>query len=216
MNSRAATQAITSEVSARTRAFLPDTARSKYLVALAAVIAINAVMFIVELAYGVRANSLVLLADAWDFLLDAGTYTLSLWAVLAGAEASRRAAQIKAICLLTLGIGIIASAVYGALFPRIPDAATVGWVSIAALAANLSAVAILAAWRDGDANMRSVWLCSRNDAVRNLGMLISAALVAATGSHWPDVMLAAAIGLLFVHSAVEVYNRAQAEEQTSA
>jgi Co/Zn/Cd efflux system component len=175
------------------------------------VIAINAGMFLVEFGAGALAGSLALQADSLDFAMDAATYGLSL-AVLGMAPATRaRVALLKAASL-----GVVAAWVLGAALWRVfvegrPEPVTMGAVAIAAAAANLAAVGLLWRWREGDANIHSVWLCSRNDALGNLFVLLAAVGVFGTGTRWPDLGVAAVMAALFLNTSLGVGRRALAE-----
>lgn len=180
------------------------------------VIAINAGMFAVEMLAGAAAHSQALKADALDFIGDAATYGLSLWVIGKPLIWRANAALVKAGSLFVMGGFILALALYRAFFETEPDATLMGSVAILALAANLASVVILMRWREGDANVRSVWLCSRNDAIGNVAVFGSAGLVAFTGTHWPDVMVAAGMAGLFVWSAMQILSKALAERRHAA
>lgn len=180
------------------------------------VIAINAAMFVVEMAAGAAARSQALKADALDFIGDAATYGLSLWVIGKPAAWRANAALLKAASLFLMGGAILALALYRAVFAAAPDAAVMGGIAILALAANLVSVLILMRWRNGDANVRSVWLCSRNDAIGNIAVFGSAGLVALTGTHWPDVIVALLMAGLFVSSAVQILTQALGERRQAA
>ncbi|MEP3074482.1 cation transporter [Maricaulis sp.] len=177
------------------------------------VIAINAGMFAVEMLAGAAARSQALKADALDFIGDAATYGLSLWVIGKPLIWRANAALVKAGSLFVMGGFILALAIYRAVFETEPDATVMGSIAILALAANLASVVILMRWREGDANVRSVWLCSRNDAIGNIAVFGSAGLVAFTGTHWPDVIVAAGMAGLFVWSAMQILSRALAERR---
>ncbi|WP_237213932.1 cation transporter [Falsiroseomonas oryziterrae] len=175
------------------------------------VIAVNAAMFLVEFVGGALAGSLALQADSLDFAMDAATYGLSLAVIGLSPVTRARAALLKAASL-----GLIAAWVLGAAFWRIfvegrPEPITMGAVAIAAAAANLLSVALLWRWREGDANVRSVWLCSRNDALGNLLVLVAALGVFGTGTRWPDLIVAAAMAALFLNTSLGTARRALAE-----
>ncbi len=179
--------------------------------ALVAVIIINAAMFVVEMVFGAAAASQALKADALDFLADAATYGLSLWAIGRSVETRARAARFKAWTLVIMGLGILGLALYRAVFSVSPQAELMGGIALLALLANLVSVAILLKWRNGDANVRSVWLCSRNDAIGNIAVFVSAGLVFLSGTHWPDVIVAAIMAGLFLSSAVQILRQADRE-----
>ena len=173
---------------------------------------VNAAMFFVELAAGYRSGSVSLLADAIDFAGDAANYAVSL-AVLAAALPWRaRAAQLKAICMIGFGLFVLSRALWGAWTGAIaPDASTMGVISVLALGANISVAWMLYAFREGDANMRSVWLCSRNDALGNLAVMAAALGVAGTRTAWPDLAVAAVMAALALQGGWSVLRQAQGE-----
>ena len=177
------------------------------------VIAINAVMFGAEMVAGAAAQSQALKADALDFGADAATYALSLFVIGRPLIWRANAALAKAGSLMLMGAMILALALYRAVFATEPNATLMGGIAIAALIANLASVAILVRWRNGDANVRSVWLCSRNDAIGNVAVFVSAGLVAVSGTHWPDIVVAVLMAGLFLSSAVQIFHKAIAERR---
>lgn len=171
----------------------------------------NALMFLVEIVAGLRAGSLSLLADAVDFGGDALNYGVSL-AVLGTALAWRaRAALLKALCMMGFGLFILGGAVWSALRGDLPDAATMGAVGLLALVVNVAVAWMLYAFREGDANMRSVWLCSRNDAISNLAVMLAALGVFGTGSAWPDLLVAGLMAALALQGGWLVLRQARSE-----
>lgn len=166
---------------------------------------VNAAMFCVEVVGGLKADSVSLLADAVDFFGDAFNYGLSL-AVLALAPAWRsRVALLKGMTMGFYGLLVLGRALWAALEGSAPDSALMGWVGLLALVANLSVAVLLYAWRDGDANMRSVWLCTRNDAIGNVAVLLAALGVFGTGSAWPDIgvaLLMAGLGMVAARTVI--------------
>ncbi len=172
---------------------------------------VNAAMFAVELFAGFQAGSLSLLADAIDFAGDALNYGVSL-AVLASALAWRaRAALLKAVSMMGFGVYILGQAVWSLWHGEVPAALTMGAVALLALAANVGVATLLYAFREGDANMRSVWLCSRNDAIGNLAVMMAALGVFGTGSAWPDLLVAALMAGLALHGGWSVLGQAREE-----
>ena len=172
---------------------------------------VNVVMFLVEVVAGWSAGSLSLLADAVDFVGDAINYAVSL-AVLASALAWRaRAAVLKAVSMMGFGLYVLGAAVWSVWNGEVPQAGTMGAVAVAALLANVGVAWLLYAFRDGDANMRSVWLCSRNDAIGNVAVLIAALGVFGTGTAWPDLIVAGFMGALALHGGLSVIKQASAE-----
>ena len=176
-----------------------------------AALALNLAMFVVELATGLASGSVSLLADAIDFFGDAANYGLSL-AVLSMALVVRaKAALFKAACMLAFGRFVLGKAAWSLRTGAAPDALTMGLVGFMALCVNVGVAALLYAYRSGDANMQSVWLCSRNDALSNLAVMLAALGVFGTASAWPDLAVAAIMGLLAISSARSVFISAQRE-----
>lgn len=177
------------------------------------VIAINAVMFLVEMFAGVKANSQALQADALDFLGDTLTYGISLWAIGKSLQLRSRVALLKGFSLLLMAIWILSSTLYKFWFIQTPDATMMGSIAILAFIANVISVLLLVKYKDGDANIRSVWLCSRNDAIGNLVVLIAASGVWVTDSGLPDLIVAAFLASLFLSSAKQIIQQANAERK---
>jgi Co/Zn/Cd efflux system component len=183
----------------------------RYRRVLWAALVINAAMFGVELAGGLRAGSVSLLADAVDFFGDAANYGISL-AVLGMAQTWRaRAALFKGLSMGAFGIFVLGRAAWSAAAGTVPEPVTMGAIGTLALLANVVVAAMLYAWREGDANMRSVWLCSRNDAIGNLAVMAAALGVFGTGSAWPDLAVAAVMGFLALSAAHSIVRHARAE-----
>ena len=177
---------------------------------------VNFTMSLVEIGAGVQAGSLSLLADAVDFAGDALNYAVSL-AVLASALAWRaRAAVFKAATMIGFGLYVLGSAVWSVWNGELPQAVTMGAVALLALAANVAVAWMLYAFREGDANMRSVWLCSRNDAIGNVAVLLAALGVFGTGSAWPDLVVASLMATLALHGGWTVLRQARNELDTNA
>ena len=181
---------------------LPATGR--YRAVLWIVLAINAVMFLVEITAGLAAGSAALQADALDFFADAANYGISLFVLGLGIQWRARAALVKGASMGLFGLWVIGSVIWHALHGTVPGWATMGIVGMAALAANAACLALLYAWRDGDANMRSVWICSRNDVIANMAVLAAAVGVFGTGTGWPDIIVAAVMAVLAIQGAVVV------------
>jgi cation diffusion facilitator family transporter len=172
---------------------------------------VNAAMFAIEIIGGIQSGSLSLLADAVDFAGDALNYGVSL-AVLAAAVAWRaRAALVKAASMMGFGLFVLGSAVWNAWHGDVPTATTMGAVATLALAANLGVAWMLYAFREGDANMRSVWLCTRNDAISNLAVMTAALGVFGTGTAWPDLAVAGLMATLALHGGWQVMRQARGE-----
>ena len=186
-------------------------ASPRYRRALWAVIAINGAMFAVEIVAGLAAGSQALQADALDFLADTFTYGLSLYVLGHSLRWRARAALFKGLSLGALGLWVLGSTLWRSFADTVPEPLTMGVVGFLALAANLAAVAILFRFRAGEANVRSVWLCSRNDAIGNIAVMIAASGVFATGTAWPDLAVAAGMASLFLYGAVRIVRQAAGE-----
>lgn len=174
-------------------------------------LAINVAMFLIEIVAGLMAGSASLQADALDFLGDAGNYAISLMVLGLALRLRAGAALAKAATMGAFGFWVIGSTVWFALNGTLPSAATMGAVGLAALAANVAVLALLWAYRSGDSNMRSVWLCSRNDVIGNCAVLLAALGVFGTGTGWPDLAVAAVIAFLALQGAWLVSRQALAE-----
>lgn len=188
-----------------------DGASPAYRRALIAVIAINGIMFFVEMGAGVLSGSQALKADALDFAGDTATYALSLFVIGASLQTRARASLIKGASLALIALAVLGMTVFRVLNGGTPEASTMGLIGTLALVANLTSLAILMRWRDGDSNVRSVWLCSRNDAIGNVGVIAAGGLVAATGTAWPDLVVAVLLATLFMKSAIAIVTQARAE-----
>jgi len=198
-----------------------DGASKGFRRALWVVIFINTAMFIVEMTAGSLAGSQALKADALDFLGDSLTYAISLAVLGMSLHVRATAALVKGISLAAMGVWVFAMTVYQILVLGVPDAPVMGVVGVLALAANLASVIVLLRYKDGDANVRSVWLCSRNDAIGNVAVMLAAAGVFVTGTAWPDLLVAGLMAGLFLWSSVQIivqalHERRHATEGTPA
>lgn len=172
---------------------------------------INAVMFVVEPTAGLLAGSVSLVADSLDMLGDALVYGFSLYVVAQGARMKAVAALLKGGIMAAFGLFVLGQAAYKIAVPEVPVAEAIGAIGLLALAANGACLALLWRHRAENINMRSVWLCSRNNIVANIGVLAAAAGVWLTHSVWPDVLVGLAIALLFLRSAFDVLRQALRE-----
>src|SRR5215217_2769778 len=179
------------------------------------VIGINATMFLVEMVMGHLAGSQALKADALDFLGDTVTYGLSLAVIGASLRTRAMAALLKGASLSLMGAWVLGSTLYHVLILGLPRAEIMGGIGILALAANVSSVLLLMHYKDGDANVRSVWLCSRNDAIGNAVVMAAAGAVWWTTSAWPDLIVAGIMAGLFLSSAVQILRQAWAEYRST-
>src|SRR6056297_408994 len=177
------------------------------------VIVINAVMFAVEMGAGQMAGSQALKADALDFLGDALTYGISLAVIGASVRVRTAAALAKGLSLFAMGAWVFGSTLYRLFYIGVPEAEIMGVIGFMALAANLASVVLLLPYKDGDANVRSVWLCSRNDAIGNVAVMIAALGVWGTATGWPDLIVAAIMAGLFLSSAFQIVKQALAEKR---
>jgi Co/Zn/Cd efflux system component len=193
-----------------------DGVSKTYKRALWAVIAINGIMFLVEMTGGVMAGSQALKADALDFLADTATYGLSLLVIGLPLLWRARAALFKGLSLAVMGVWVLSSTAYQVLILGLPQAEVMGAIGLLALTANLASVLLLLRYRDGDANVRSVWLCSRNDAIGNIAVVIAAGGVWATGTAWPDLIVAGLMASLFLWSATQIIRQAWRELEQSS
>jgi Co/Zn/Cd efflux system component len=172
------------------------------------VLGINAAVFLIECGVGLAVRSTALLADSMDMLGDALVYGVSLYVVRRGPAWQARAALLKGSVMAAFGVGVLAEVVGKLVRPVVPPATVMAVLGVLALGANLVCLALLWRRKADDINMRSAWLCSRNDVLANAGVLLAAAGVAITHAGWPDVAIGLLIAALFVFSAVGVVREA--------
>lgn len=165
---------------------------------------INIAMFVVEMTAGALAGSQALKADALDFFADGITYALSFWAIGRPPRVRTGAALLKGLSLLAMGLWVALTTLYQFFLHGVPVPEVMGGIGFAALAANLLSVYLLMAYKDGDANIRSVWLCSRNDAIGNVAVMISAGFVALLHNGIPDLLVAGVMAVLFLSSSYQI------------
>lgn len=177
------------------------------------VIALNAIMFGVEMSAGHLARSQALQADALDFLGDALTYGISLMVIGHSLQVRSTAALVKGISLLFMGMWVFGSTVYHVFVLGVPKAEIMGIVGVLALLTNVVSVLVLMRYKDGDSNVRSVWLCSRNDAIGNLAVMFAALVVWVTASRWPDLIVAFIMAGLFLSSSFQIIRQAYHEKK---
>jgi Co/Zn/Cd efflux system component len=188
-----------------------ESLRTRQAGTLKIVLAINAVMFAVELTAGLLASSTALLSDSLDNLGDAVTYALSLYVVWRSDEAKARVALVKGALILVAALAVVAQIMHRLVVPATPLFEAMGGVALLALAANATCLALLWKHRQEDVNMSSVWECSRNDIASNLAVFVAAVGVALLGAGWPDLIVAAGLAALLLVSSARVLRRAWAE-----
>jgi Co/Zn/Cd efflux system component len=172
---------------------------------------VNLAMFAIEIGAGFKSGSTSLLADAIDFFGDAANYAVSLAVLSAGVVLRAKAALLKGACMIGFGIFVLSRAAWMYTQGGTPEALTMGSIGLLALLANVAVAAMLYAYREGDANMRSVWLCSRNDAIGNVAVMLAALGVLGTGSAWPDLLVACGMAWLALVGGWSVIKQANGE-----
>lgn len=172
---------------------------------------INFTMFVVEVLSGLNAHSVALMADAIDFFGDAMNYGISLAVLSMSLMWRARAALFKGLTMGAFGLFVLASAAWSFMHGKVPEPYTMGIIGMLALVANVSVAILLYAYREGDANMQSVWLCSRNDAIGNIAVMLAALGVFGSDSAWPDLVVAVVMASLGMSAAIKVTKKASAE-----
>ena len=172
---------------------------------------VNLAMFVVEGIASLSSGSVSLMADAIDFFGDSANYILSLTVLSMGMLWRGRAAMVKGITMTVFGLVVWARAVWVVQAGITPEPLTMGAVGLLALTANVSVAAILFKFREGDSDMRSVWLCSRNDAISNIAVMVAALGVFGTGTAWPDLIVAAIMGTLAITAGISVVRHARSD-----
>lgn len=175
------------------------------------VLGINAVLFVVEATAGLLANSTALLADSLDMLGDSLVYGFSLYVLQRSVRWKAGAAILKGVIMALFGLGVLGEAVYKMATGTVPGAATMGAIGLIVLVGNAICFFLLYRHRGDDLNMRSTWLCSRNDIIANVAVLVAAFSVWTFNSVWPDVLIGGAIAILFLRTAFAVLSESMAE-----
>lgn len=188
-----------------------DGSSKSYKRVLVVIIAINLLMFFVELSCGFISKSTALLADSLDFLGDTATYTISLLVIGLPLATRAKAGMFKGITLLFITLWVLGTTGYRVMFIEVPEPITMGAIGVLAFSANVISALLLVRYKDGDSNVRSVWLCSRNDAIGNLAVIIAASGIAATETAWPDLLVAFILAGLFTNSAIQIIGQAKKE-----
>lgn len=181
-----------------------------------AALGINFSMFVIEAAAGIGAESVALQADALDFLGDSANYAVSLFVLGLAAYWRTVAAFVKGLAMGAFGLWVIGATLWSLVFEGRPSAVVMGSVGVLALIANIASTFLLYRFRQGDANMRSIWLCSRNDAIGNMAVVAAASGVFATGSNWPDLLVAAIMAGLALYASAKVLAHAGREWREAA
>lgn len=189
----------------------PNDISSAYRRVLWIALFVNAAMFAIEAVAGMAAGSVSLQADALDFFGDAANYALSLSVLSLALVWRARAALVKGVSMGLFGVWVLGAGAYNVVAGATPSAITMGAVGFLALVANVGVATMLYRYREGDANMRSVWLCSRNDAIGNAAVMVAALGVFGTGTLWPDIAVAAVMAGLALSAAVETVRSAALE-----
>lgn len=175
------------------------------------ILALNAGMFFVEVIASMYSGSVALLADAVDFFSDAANYAISLYVLDKALSTRAKASLIKGGTMGLFGLLVIGNSIYRAATEAVPQAEVMGAIGLLALLVNIGSAWMLYRYREGDSNRESVWICSRNDAVGNVLVMLAAAAVAFTQSHWPDILVAFIIAILFLRSALRIFRSAMKE-----
>lgn len=175
------------------------------------VVAINGLMFLVEIVAGFMADSTALKADALDFLGDTATYGVTLLVIGKSLKVRAMAALLKGLSLGAIALFVLGFTFYRIVFVGAPEPLTMGAIGFLALVANMISVLLLLKYREGDSNIRSVWLCSRNDAIGNVAVILAGVGVFASGTVWPDIFVAFIIAGLFMHSSIKITQQALSE-----
>ena len=183
----------------------------RYKAVLAAVIAINALAFVALAGGSLLEGSAALGANALDFFADAATYTISLWVIGRSAGTRAGAALFKGVTLAAVAAWILGFAVWRAFAGTPPEGLVISGLAALGFVANLVAAGLLLRYREGDANVRSVWLCTRNDLVESIVVVIAGGLVLLTGSRWPDLLAGGALAFIFLQSAYAIVTQARGE-----
>ena len=176
---------------------------------------INITMFLVEAVAGILSNSTALLADSVDMLGDAIVYGFSLYVVGRGAMWQARAAALKGLIMAAFGLGVLAQVIVMVVQGLVPSANVMGVVGVLAFAANVFCLLLLWRHRGDDINMRSAWVCSRNDVIGNAGVLLAAVGVSLTGAAWPDIAIGLLVAGVFCRSAILILRDVRQEFQPS-
>jgi Co/Zn/Cd efflux system component len=192
---------------------MPNDGGPRYRAVLWIALLLNAAMFIVEMVASLLSGSVSLQADALDFFGDAANYGITLFVLGMSLQARSYAALFKGLTMGLFGVWVLANALHRLLTDAVPDAAVMGVIGLLALVVNVCVAVMLFRFRNGDANARSIWLCSRNDAIGNIAVIAAASGVLATSSGWPDIAVAAIIASLSLSAAWQICRQAREEHK---
>ena len=179
------------------------------------VLGINVVMFFGEIVGGIVAHSTALLADSLDMLGDALSYGLSIYAINRGMRWKAGAALVKGFIMMVFGLGVLVEAIVKSFMVVLPSAHVMGGIGVLALAANLVCLLMLTPHKNDDVNLRSTWVCSRNDIIANVGLLVAAGAVVLFHSKWPDILVGLCVAIVFLTSALSVLKESLSELQAT-
>jgi cation diffusion facilitator family transporter len=202
------------DVCCETKAEEIQALRAQHRNVLTVVLLINAVLFVIEVIAGLLARSTALLADSLDMFGDAMVYGFTLYVLSRSAETRAMAAILKGVIMAAFGVGVLTQGLYKLMLGIVPTAETMGIIGLLVLVGNAVCFFLLYRHRSDDLNMRSTWLCSRNDIIANLSVLVAAGGVALSGSLWPDLVVGGAIALLFLRTASTVLRESVREYRT--
>ncbi len=188
-----------------------EPAQGPFRKALWIALVLNLSMFIIEVTAGLNSHSLSLLADAIDFFSDSANYAISLFVLGMSLTVRAKASMVKAATMLILGVFIMATAINRVNGDTVPEAHVMGIIGFMAMVVNILAAVLLYRFRSGDSNMESVWLCSRNDAIGNIAVMLAALGVFSTDTHWPDIAVAGLMGWLAASASFRIFRKARAE-----
>jgi len=177
---------------------------------------LNFTMFIVEFSASFSADSVSLVADSIDFFGDSANYAVSLFVLGLGVATRAKASLLKAATMAAFGFWVIGTAIYNAIVISSPEPQMMGLLGLIAMLVNLAVAIMLYSFRDGDSNMKSVWLCTRNDVIGNIAVILAASGVFLTTTRWPDLIVAFGMGALSLHSSLQVMKIARVELKTQS
>ncbi len=189
---------------------------TKYKTIFIIVLLINLVMFFLEFFYGLISHSSALVADSADMLGDVFVYGVSLYVLKRGLEAKRKASLLKGILMTALGVGVVIESVVKIFLPVEPIGQIISMLGIVALVANAICFFLLIKHKDGDMNIKSAWICSRNDVIANIGVIVAGFLVILLNSKWPDIIIGLVISAIVLQSSIDIIRDSWKKEPNHA